>query len=184
MSDGKKAAADSENEFRQQSMLENFKSKDPGIVLKRVLMAAAGLQTFKDSDPPLTRRQHFLTGDALNELNKILEREPGVARLDIVEHLKRQRSWSEQTFGFGPRTASLLDHLQKELKEVAENPRDMDQWIDLVLLALDGALRTGHRPEDVAACIFHSQVRNEGRRWIISDPNKAIEHEEEDEESN
>jgi len=36
---------------------------------------------------------------------------------DFEDHLKKQYEWSEKTFGPGFKTYSILDHLEKELKE-------------------------------------------------------------------
>ncbi len=37
---------------------------------------------------------------------------------DLVAHLHRQRDFSLRTFGPGERTAGVLDHLRKELRQV------------------------------------------------------------------
>jgi hypothetical protein len=109
---------------------------------------------------------------------------PGVAlrlpdSLDLIHHLHRQRAFSERTFGPGPRLAGILDHLRKELREVEANPADISEWIDLVLLAFDGAWRQGFTPEQIAAALTAKQIKNEARTWpdwrTIPD-GKAIEH--------
>jgi len=46
----------------------------------------------------------------------------------------------------GTRTKGVIDHLRKELDEVEKEPTDLLEWIDLVLLALDGAWRHGYTP--------------------------------------
>lgn len=102
---------------------------------------------------------------------------PGV--FDLVAHLERQRTFSLATFGPGTRTDGILDHLRKELAEVAAAPTDLSEWVDLVLLALDGAWRAGHEPLAIAQGIAAKQERNEGRTWPdwrTMDPGKAIEH--------
>jgi hypothetical protein len=99
--------------------------------------------------------------------------------MDLVAHLHRQRAFSEQTFGPGPRVAGVIDHIRKELVEIEATPSDISEWIDVVLLALDGAWRAGHSPEEIAAALEAKQTRNEGRRWPdwrTQDPNKGIEH--------
>lgn len=37
---------------------------------------------------------------------------------DLVQHLYRQRDFSERTFGPGTRTQGVLDHIRKELREI------------------------------------------------------------------
>lgn len=98
---------------------------------------------------------------------------------DLVAHIHRQREFSENTFGPGARTAGVIDHIRKELREVENDPTDLNEWIDIVLLALDGAWRSGHSPKQICEAIAKKQIKNEQRQWPdwrTSDPSKAIEH--------
>lgn len=98
---------------------------------------------------------------------------------DLVAHLVRQREFSEQTFGPGPRSASVIDHIRKELLEIEQDPRALDEWVDVVLLALDGAWRAGYEPREIAAEIAAKQAKNEARTWPdwrSQSPDRAIEH--------
>jgi hypothetical protein len=63
--------------------------------------------------------------------------------MNLINHIERQRRFSYQTFGPGPRTQGVLDHIRKELKEIEADPFDLEEWIEIVILALDGAWRTG-----------------------------------------
>ena len=99
--------------------------------------------------------------------------------LDLVAHLRRQRAWSDQTFGPGERTAGVIDHIRKELLEVEAAPTDTSEWIDVAILALDGAMRAGATPEQVAAALLAKQARNEARTWPdwrTMPKDQAIEH--------
>lgn len=99
--------------------------------------------------------------------------------MDLVKHLYRQREFSLKTFGPGSRTKGVLDHIRKELIEIESEPHDLEEWVDLVLLALDGAWRAGFTPEEICAGIVLKQTKNELRTWPdwrTSDPDKAIEH--------
>lgn len=58
---------------------------------------------------------------------------------DLVAHLRRQRAFSERTFGPGTRTEGVCDHIRKELIEVRDSGGALAEWIDVVILALDGA---------------------------------------------
>lgn len=98
---------------------------------------------------------------------------------DLIAHLHRQREFSQRTFGPGARVQGLLDHLRKELVEVEEFPGDIEEWVDVVLLALDGAWRAGYEPIDIALAITEKQARNEARiwpDWRDVPEGKAIEH--------
>jgi hypothetical protein len=94
-------------------------------------------------------------------------------------HLARQRDWSRQTFGPGARTAGIVDHIRKELTEIQAAPDDISEWIDVAILALDGAWRAGAGPEQIIEALVAKQTKNEARDWPdwrSADPDKAIEH--------
>jgi hypothetical protein len=102
---------------------------------------------------------------------------------DVVDaaHLEHQREWSAATFGpsdaRGP--AGPLAHLRKEIEEVAEDPFVLEEWVDCIILAFDGAWRAGHEPAQILAAIKAKQAKNEARVWpdwrdIPAD--QAIEH--------
>ena len=101
------------------------------------------------------------------------------ADFDLVVHLERQRAFSLKTFGPGQRTNGVLDHITKELDEIRADPADIKEWVDVIILAFDGAWRAGWEPEDIVKAIVAKQKKNEMRvwpDWRTSDPNKAIEH--------
>lgn len=63
----------------------------------------------------------------------------------LFEHIP----WSRDTFGDGLRTGGITKHIRKELEEILEHPTDLTEWCDVIILALDGAWRAGHSPEDI-----------------------------------
>ncbi|HEJ3062545.1 TPA: DUF550 domain-containing protein [Pseudomonas aeruginosa] len=103
-------------------------------------------------------------------------------RLEVFnfeQHLQRQRDFSERTFGPGPRAAGVVDHIRKELREIEENPSDLSEWIDVVILALDGAWRSGATPAQIIDALVAKQAKNEARTWpdwCSAPADKAIEH--------
>lgn len=110
--------------------------------------------------------------------------------MDLKQHLLRQMAFSHATFGPGQRTGGVIDHIRKELVEVEQSSGDSAEWVDVVILALDGLTRqlafcNGERrnPEEVAQIavqmIAGKQTRNEGRVWPDwrgRSPDSAIEH--------
>ena len=105
--------------------------------------------------------------------------EPLPGAMNFVAHLERQIEFSRRTFGPGPRTEGVLDHIRKELREIEASPRDLDEWIDVVLLACDGAWRAGYSAEQIAWALEAKLAKNEARRWPdwrTAVPGKAIEH--------
>lgn len=98
---------------------------------------------------------------------------------DLIAHLKRQRAFSIATFGPGARTNGVCDHIAKEIAEIKAAPDDVEEWVDLILLSLDGAWRAGFTPEQIAEAMEAKQSKNENRvwpDWRTADPEKAIEH--------
>lgn len=109
---------------------------------------------------------------------------------DLTTHLIRQMAWSRATFGPGARTNGVLDHITKEIAEVRESGGSAAEWVDLVILSLDGLTRQLWSASDYKKCsdeiamtavnmIIGKQSRNELRDWPdwrSADPNKAIEH--------
>ena len=83
---------------------------------------------------------------------------------DIREYNERQRQWSRKTFGDGKRTRGLTAHVRKELAEIEAKPEDLEEWIDVVILALDGAWRAGGTPEGIIAALA-AKLRQRG--WDV-----------------
>lgn len=93
--------------------------------------------------------------------------------------LTKQREWSRETFGPGDRLKGVLDHIRKELLEVEDSPTDVTEWIDVVILALDGAWRAGYEPAEIVAALNAKYEKNRQRTWPDwrkSDGTTAIEH--------
>ena len=98
---------------------------------------------------------------------------------DFADHLQRQRAFSERTFGPGARAKGVVAHIRKELLEIEAAPDDLGEWIDVAILALDGAWRTGATPQQIIDALVAKQTKNEGRTWPdwrAMDPDGAIEH--------
>lgn len=103
------------------------------------------------------------------------------APFDVIAHLYRQREFSLSTFGPGARRKGVCDHIRKELDEIEADPDGHGEceWIDVIILGFDGALRSGKSPEEIIGLIVAKQSKNESRTWPdwrTADPDKAIEH--------
>lgn len=113
--------------------------------------------------------------------------------LDLQQHLARQMVFSRATFGPGARTEGVLDHLKKEIEEVRSAPstqKRIVEWVDLVILSLDGLTRAiwadsdyvisaDEAAEDACFAIRSKQQKNERRDWPdwrTMPTDKAIEH--------
>lgn len=99
-----------------------------------------------------------------------------LAMARFVEDLSK---WSLDTFGPGPRAAAILDHLGKELAEIEASPGSVEEWIDVTMLALDGAVRSGASARQVVAALVTKLRVNHSRSWPdwrTAPPGRAIEH--------
>jgi hypothetical protein len=86
--------------------------------------------------------------------------------LILSHHLARQWDFSERTFGPGERTEGIVNHITKELVEVIDsNGRDLMEWIDVIILAMDGALRAGFSPQQISDALDEKLTINENRKW-------------------
>lgn len=95
-------------------------------------------------------------------------------------YLQRQCEFSERAFGPSSRgVLGVIDHIRKELQEIEDDPEDLEEWIDVTMLALDGAWRSGHKPQAIIDALIAKLDKNEKRvwpDWRTADPTKAIEH--------
>ena len=98
---------------------------------------------------------------------------------NLRDYLKSQREWSLKTFGPGELNQGISDHIKRELREIKNDPGDWKEWIDLLILAFDGALRKGVSPDQIIEALFEKQIINCERKWPdwkTVNRGKAIEH--------
>lgn len=94
---------------------------------------------------------------------------------------RRHILWSTHTFGpikdRGPE--GCIKHLKKEIKELEENPMDLEEWMDALHLVLDGYWRAGGDPKEVLIHFMMKQRKNFNRDWPDwrdAKPGEPIEH--------
>lgn len=99
---------------------------------------------------------------------------------DLVAIIRRQRDFSRRTFGSHPQWRGLIAHLRAELVEVEETSgAELGEWVDVIILAIDGAWRSGATPSEIVEGITTKQNINERRRWPDwrdAIPDTPIEH--------
>jgi hypothetical protein len=89
---------------------------------------------------------------------------PRVPQFDLLAHIERQRAFSLRAFGPGERTEGVCDHIRKKLVEIETDPAT-EEWVDVMLLAIDGAWRAGASPEHITDMLANKLRRNESRTW-------------------
>lgn len=87
---------------------------------------------------------------------------------DFLMTLKQQQSFSVKTFG--PTNSDRLEgcckHIEKEVGEVRNGSYiDLEEWIDIMILAADGAMRIGYTPEQVLEAYDEKIAKNMRRTW-------------------
>lgn len=100
-------------------------------------------------------------------------------RLDLVDVIGRHVAFTWRAFGPGPRLAGTLAHIRKELAEIEADPHDVEEWVDVILLAINGAAQHGHDAAGIAAALVAKIAKNEARTWPdwrTADPDAPIEH--------
>ncbi|NQZ74705.1 MAG: DUF550 domain-containing protein [Ekhidna sp.] len=111
--------------------------------------------------------------------------------MELEEHIKRMMAFSRATYGPGRKTEGLIKHIRSELEEVVNaetNEERINEWVDLVILSLDGLWReiyehqkqryAGHHqfvdgensawnetPDDLVHYLTQKQTKNELRDW-------------------
>jgi hypothetical protein len=100
---------------------------------------------------------------------------------DLMRFLERQREFSNKTFGPGDRTNGIVAHVRKELEEILEAERGeaLEEWIDVVILALDQCWRLGHSSEEIALALeskYQKNMRRKWEDWRTKSPDDPVEH--------
>ena len=101
--------------------------------------------------------------------------------MNLLTWLDRQRRFSIKTFGPEKRKEGILSHIEKEIEEVrqADPPKDLEEWIDIAILAFDGAWRAGYSSNEIASALQEKQKKFETRKypdWRNFSEDEAIEH--------
>lgn len=103
--------------------------------------------------------------------------------VDLVSHIHRQRAFSIKTFGpigQGQKPEGVIAHILKEIHdELSLDPTSLKEWVDMLILSIDGCIKSGHSAEEIVQALVDKQTRNEQRQWPdwrTMDPSKAIEH--------
>ncbi len=149
------------------NVTENKGMEDAAFIIAKAIRAAyteAGLLSRKPSSVPAPPRA------------VVVERQ----WQPLVDWLADKNAWSLATFGPGTRAQGVVAHIRKELVEIEADPTDLSEWVDVVLLALDGAARAGHSPSAIVDGLLGKQQRNVARSWPdwrTADPSGPIEHE-------
>lgn len=94
-----------------------------------------------------------------------------IDRLQIELH-----RWANQTFGEDRPPRGAIAHLQREVKELAEAPYDIEEYVDCLTLLLDAMSNAGIKISGVLAHSWDKLDINRHREWGEVQPDGTIEH--------
>lgn len=117
--------------------------------------------------------------DAFRTTRHVFLESPEVVKarrpFNLANFFDEKAAWSRATFG--PAYAGVLSHLEKEFKEVAAEPSDLEEWVDIVALALDGASRhAGATGAEFVDALQAKHQKNLARRWLKPSEDGVMEH--------
>lgn len=78
----------------------------------------------------------------------------------ILQYIQTQIKWSLKIFQQGRSDTDLIDNIQKKLDEIKNQPGKLTEWIDIIILGLDGAWRNGFAPVDIIKALREKQLIN------------------------
>lgn len=99
---------------------------------------------------------------------------------NLATFFEGRRAWSIETFGPANIYKRVVAHIRKELLEIEAKPDDLEEWIDVALMAMDGAWRAaGADGDGFVAALIAKAAKNVERSWPdwrTMDPDVPIEH--------
>lgn len=97
--------------------------------------------------------------------------------MDIRKFIEDYGVFSDKAFGVGKRSVGITEHLKKEINELELDPNDPFEWVDVILLGMDGLRRLGYTPEQITNFLEEKFNINKKRIWPSSkDENLALTH--------
>ena len=99
--------------------------------------------------------------------------------MNLEAFIKDTHDWSLKTHGPGDSTTRVVSHIIKELGEIMDDPDDIYEWIDVIILALNGASRRGFTPEHIVQALQDKMEINKKRDWPnyrLHPKDKPLEH--------
>lgn len=124
--------------------------------------------------------------DHTNALQNLERAQGSVGQLFAAQTAFSQTMFGDCNFR-GP--AAVLDHVRKEVEEIAREPSNPTEWADLAILALDGLQRANwlannaelseHPPTAAKDVLIGKMRANFQRDWPAlseQDPTRAVEH--------
>jgi hypothetical protein len=85
-------------------------------------------------------------------------------------------TWADSTFGGNRKPKSVIAHLAKEVMELYDDPTDLSEYADVLILTLNAAKLAGYDVNLLVLGIEAKMIINKQRKWGKPDNNGVIEH--------
>lgn len=72
---------------------------------------------------------------------------------------------------------SILTHLRRELEEIENDPNDIEEWADAMLLFMHGLRERGFSIASLVIALEKKFEVNRNRKWKAPDEHGVVEHE-------
>ncbi|MDD9900506.1 MAG: DUF550 domain-containing protein [Alphaproteobacteria bacterium] len=83
--------------------------------------------------------------------------------------------FTDKTFGTSTPRAKAL-HLAEEAQEAADDPADIIEWADCIILLLDGVRKAGYTTDDLYDAVQRKMEINKNRTWGKADKDGVVRH--------
>ena len=84
----------------------------------------------------------------------------------LAAFFETRKAWSIETFGPAYIYKRVVAHIRKELLEIEAKPDDLEEWVDVALMAMDGAWRAaGADGDGFVAALLAKAAKNMKRTW-------------------
>lgn len=107
-------------------------------------------------------KEAYECADAMDEWRK---KRRVVDDFDFEKFINQKLLWSIKTFGIDLSPHGIVDHIRRELLEIVAQPHDLKEWVDVILIALDGASRAGFTGAEIVRAMVEKMEVNRARRW-------------------
>ena len=95
--------------------------------------------------------------------------------LNFLDNVKKFNNKTFGGFTLEEKASSLVKHIRAECVEIEENPTDLDEWIDVVILAMDALLRA-EEPHEILRRWANKMAKNASRDWPEPAADKPMFH--------
>lgn len=101
---------------------------------------------------------------------------PSEAKITFEQLFTEITIWQQKTFGKRTDPRPPIHHLEKEIKELLENPTDLLEYADCFILLFNAADIAGYSAEDLLNGIRQKFEINQERKWGKADSNGVVLH--------